>query len=129
MKEQDPVINSRGRVARLLRLRLRHWLLCDWSSVVRNRAGGSRPRRVSACSLFRLWLVLLAALAAPGQAIAQLRNRGIEDPKWLTLRITEASIGVYSEATSEETIFKNFGGSVLHNRLFVGPTLGLNAEG
>jgi len=75
------------------------------------------------------WVVLLAALAAPGQVVAQLRNRVIEEPKWLTLRITEASTGVYSEGTYEENTFKSSGTTVVHDRIFVGPTLGINAEG
>jgi hypothetical protein len=75
------------------------------------------------------WLVLLAAVGASGQAQAQQRFRRVEEPRWLKLRLTEVSTGVYAESTMEQTTFKKAGTSFGHDRLFVGPSLGLGVEG
>jgi hypothetical protein len=76
-----------------------------------------------------LCLTLMFAVTAAPEAVAQSRVRRVEEPKWMKLRITEANAGVYAEGTYEQTTFQNSGVSVTHNRLFVGPSLGLNAEG
>jgi hypothetical protein len=72
-------------------------------------------------------LVLLACLW-PGAVRAQRRPAPIEEPQWLKLRLTEASAGLYSEGSFEET---SFGGdsTVSHDRFFIGPSLGLNLDG
>ncbi len=75
------------------------------------------------------WLVLLVAVSAPSWALAQQRYRTIEEPRWLTYRISEASVGAYAEGTFESSSFQNTGTSATHDRLFVGPSLGLNLEG
>lgn len=52
-----------------------------------------------------------------------------EEPQPLKFHITELSVGAYAEGEYDETDFKNSGTSVTHDRVFVGPALGLNADG
>jgi hypothetical protein len=67
-------------------------------------------------------------LCASGRASAQSSRRVIEEPRWLTLRVQEVSAGAYAEGTFESVSFEN-GPTVTHNRFFVGPLIGLNANG
>lgn len=75
-----------------------------------------------------LGAVALAACLWPLAAGAQRRVQVIEEPQWLKLRLTEASAGLYSEGSFEETRFGS-GSSVSHDRFFIGPSLGLNLDG
>src|SRR5437763_11708179 len=85
--------------------------------------------RVSALLPIRFWLALLAAIGTSSQAQAQLRDRVVEEPRWLTLHLTQVSGGAYAEGTFEESSFKNSVTSVSHDRLFVGRTVGLGMDG
>ena len=51
-----------------------------------------------------------------------------EEPQFFKMRVTDASVGVYSEGVFEQD---RFGGSstVDYSRLFIGPSLGLGLEG
>ena len=62
-------------------------------------------------------------------ANAQQRNRqAVEEPQWLKLHVSEVDAGFYGEGTFEETTFDN-SGTVSHNRIFLGPGLGLDLAG
>src|SRR6266545_4668569 len=60
---------------------------------------------------------------------AQSTRRVVEEPRWLKLDIREASTGVFAEAIYDETSFNNSDTKVSHDRIFVGPSLGLSAGG
>lgn len=61
---------------------------------------------------------------------AQLRYRlPPEDPLWLKLKITQASVGIYSEGVFEQAQFGGGGNSVDYSRIFIGPSLGLGLQG
>jgi hypothetical protein len=75
------------------------------------------------------WLALLALLGTSYKAVAQARFFHVVEPQLLRLDIAEASTGAYAEGNYEETTFKNSNTSVSHDRLFVGPSLGLNLNG
>ena len=81
--------------------------------------------------LWRTWccLALWAAAAADGQAQFARPSAPVEEPRWLTLRLDRISVGAFAEGTFEDSTFKNSGTSATHDRLFVGPTVGLGAEG
>lgn len=74
------------------------------------------------------WALALLACLCPATARAQRRAPPIEEPQWLKVRLTEASAGLYSEGSFEETSFRG-GSTVSHDRFFVGPSLGLNLDG
>jgi hypothetical protein len=75
------------------------------------------------------WLAMLALFGALERAVAQARYFHVEEPQLLKLDISEASTGVYTEGNYEDTSFRNSNTSVSHDRLFVGPSLGLNLNG
>lgn len=77
----------------------------------------------------RVWLALLVLVGFAFDSPAQSRLRRIEEPRWMKLRISEASAGLFAEGTYEETSFRNSSSTITHNHIFVGPSLGLNAEG
>jgi hypothetical protein len=87
------------------------------------RAGRSPHRFVCA---FLILTVAATGLRAFGQARYLQRY---EEPEWSKLRITEISVGGYAEGQFDQNDFKNSGTSVTHERVFVGPALGLNAVG
>lgn len=58
----------------------------------------------------------------------QSRARRVEEPRWMTLNISESSVGAFAEATYDETTFEN-GRTITHNHLFVGPSVGVNLDG
>lgn len=76
-----------------------------------------------------LWLTMLALTRGCGDALAQTRLFRVEEPQLIKLNITEASAGVYAEGDYEQTTFKDSGTSATHDRLFVGPSVGLNLNG
>jgi hypothetical protein len=57
------------------------------------------------------------------------RLRIIEEPEWLKMRVSEKSVGVFAEGRFEETTYRDSGNSITHERLFVGPSLGLELDG
>jgi hypothetical protein len=81
----------------------------------------------------RLCLTALAIVALAGlsrQAAAQARFLPrYQEPEWLTFHLSEVSAGVYAEGTYEYDEFKNSSIKVSHENLFVGPSLGFNADG
>src|SRR5581483_5437739 len=77
----------------------------------------------------KLGLILLVAVAVTPPAAAQLRHRQPpEEPQWFKVRITDASVGVYTEGVSEQSQFGG-GTSVDYSRFFIGPSLGLGLQG
>src|SRR5690606_31462435 len=74
------------------------------------------------------WLAL-AALGFCESVFGQPRARRIEEPRWMTLNISESSVGVFAEGRFEETTFDNTGHTITRNYLFVGPSVGLNMNG
>jgi hypothetical protein len=77
-----------------------------------------------------LWLSLGLFLGTGPPAAAQDRYRpAYQEPRWLTFHISEMSAGVYAEGMVEETRYDNSSTSVSHEHLFLGPSLGLNADG
>lgn len=68
-------------------------------------------------------LALGTACAAPGQGTRRI----IEEPQWLRLRLREVSAGVYAEGRFEQTDVD--GSTSTHDRFFVGPLVGLDADG
>lgn len=74
------------------------------------------------------WVTFAVAFAASLHARAQQRAR-VEEPQWVKLQVTEVSSGVYAEGRFEETSFNNSSTSVTHDRYFLGPLLGVNANG
>jgi hypothetical protein len=79
------------------------------------------------------WLLLLLfALVAglPRGVFAQSRYMPrYQEPQWMTFNVTGASVGAYAEGNYDETSYKNSDTTVSHERLFVGPSLGLSANG
>jgi hypothetical protein len=73
---------------------------------------------------------LLAVVAFLGMGWPMLAQRRIEEvePQWLRFRPSGASVGVHAEADIEET---TYGGGVSdkYERWFIGPLIGLAAEG
>jgi hypothetical protein len=76
-----------------------------------------------------LWLALMGLAGASRDALAQGRLFRVEEPDLFKMNITEVSAGAYAEGDYEETTFKNSGTSATHDRLFVGPSFGLNLAG
>jgi len=72
-------------------------------------------------------LTLLSAIARVGAQSLRYRLPP-EDPQWLKLDLTSASVGVYTEGVFEQS---QFGGSstVDYNRTFIGPSIGLGLQG
>jgi hypothetical protein len=70
-----------------------------------------------------------ALLCASWRASAQSSRRVIEEPRWLTLHVREISAGAYAEGNYESVSYDNSSTTVTHNRIFVGPLVGLNAYG
>ncbi|MGZ8837774.1 MAG: hypothetical protein ACXW3F_18860, partial [Pyrinomonadaceae bacterium] len=56
-------------------------------------------------------------------------RREVVEPQWFTGRITGVSAGVLAEGSFEETSFANSSTKVSHERLFLGPTIGLGMNG
>ena len=74
--------------------------------------------------------LILTIVGASYQAGAQARYRPrYIEPQWLTFHLSEVSAGVYAEATYETEEFKKTGTTVSHENMFVGPFIGLSAEG
>jgi hypothetical protein len=79
----------------------------------------------AACMLAML-IIVGAVWSARGQS---LRYRlPPEDPQWLKLQFTSASVGAYSEGVFEHSQF-NGTSPVDYSRTFVGPSIGLGFEG
>jgi len=75
-------------------------------------------------------LLILAATAIGLRAFGQARYlQRYQEPEWSRFRITDISVGGYAEGTFDQNDFKNSGTTVTHERVFVGPALGLNAVG
>ena len=77
------------------------------------------------------WLAALIALMAWGDARAQQwrYRQPEEDPQWLRLNIRDASVGVAAEGEHSTVSSSGSGAASSHDRLFVGPSLGLNLDG
>lgn len=78
-----------------------------------------------------LLLVFGACLAATWQSRAQARYRSLiyQEPRWFTFHLAEVSTGVYAQGDYQESTFRGSDTSVKYDREFVGPTIGLNANG
>jgi hypothetical protein len=79
---------------------------------------------------FLLHLAVLVCLSWMRKADAQARYqpRFIE-PNWFTFHLSEASAGVYSEGTFDSTRYTTSGQKVSHQYIFVGPSVGIIADG
>ena len=76
------------------------------------------------------WLAALAVAGASADASGQARyEHATIEPQWLRLDLREVSAGVQSEGTFDSSTYKNSGQTVSHENLFVGPFLGLRADG
>ena len=76
------------------------------------------------------WWAALAVAGGAAQASAQARFQQPDpDPQWLKLNVKDASAGMYAEGTYDTATFKNSGAPSTHDRLFIGPSLGLNLDG
>jgi hypothetical protein len=82
-------------------------------------------------TLLQYWplAVVAASCASARQAVAQLRTPRVQEPRWLTLQVSEVSGGVYAEGHHEETSFKNSDTTYSYDRLFVGPLVGVVLDG
>ncbi len=77
-----------------------------------------------------LWqLLALACLGICESVNGQTRQRTLEEPRWMTLNISESSVGVFAEGRFEKTKFDNTGDSISYNHMFVGPSMGVNMNG
>lgn len=72
---------------------------------------------------------VLAGALLVAQGGQQERARVIEEPQWLRLNIREVSVGTYAEGDFQETTFRSSDTTATHERLFVGPLLGLVFDG
>lgn len=79
---------------------------------------------------FRIWPLAVSVALMPSArcALGQM-PAGVEEPRWLKLRLSEISTGVYAEGNYEETRFKNSDTSVSYDRIFVGPSVGMVLDG
>ena len=76
------------------------------------------------------WLTVLTALTAFSDALAQLHYPQPEvDPQWLRLNVRDASVGVAAEGEQSTVNSTGSGAGSSYDRLFVGPSLGLNLDG
>lgn len=73
--------------------------------------------------------LLASLLPAAGQGATSRRVATPVEPEWLRFRITQVSLGAYSEGQFESAEFRNSDTRVTNNRFFIGPLLGLNFEG
>ncbi len=71
----------------------------------------------------------LVLLGSVGPAPAQRRLGVYEEPQWLKLRLTQVEAGLYLEGQYDETSFSGSGRIVTHERLFIGPLIGLSLAG
>lgn len=78
---------------------------------------------------FHCGLAFLLAQASVIRAGQVDRVPQIQEPQWVRLRITEVSAGAYAEGDYQETKFRNTDTTATHERLFVGPLVGLNLDG
>jgi len=85
--------------------------------------------RHSRTTLFRRTAIGAALLCASWSASAQSSRRVVEEPRWLTLHVQEVSAGAYAEGNYESVSYDNSGAAVTHNRIFVGPLIGLKVNG
>jgi len=74
-----------------------------------------------------LRLVAIVALAASFPVRAQLVSKPIQEPEFLRLHVTDVGAGLYSEGRFEEVNIN--GTTASHDRFFIGPLLGLSADG
>jgi hypothetical protein len=72
-----------------------------------------------------LALVLLASTLRSSHA---QRGRIVEEPQFLKFRLTESSLGLYSEMVHEETVSQS-GNSSSFDRFFIGPIVTVGAQG
>jgi hypothetical protein len=79
----------------------------------------SHPRRLGYCATF-----LLAGL----RAAAQYYRTEQEEPHWATMRLEQASLGVYAEAYDLNATTRG-APSYHQSRIFVGPLIGLGLSG
>lgn len=72
-------------------------------------------------------VALLWADAAQAQAYRRLRY--YQEPQWLRLKISQAQFGFYLEGDYDSSTFNGASTTVTHDRLFLGPLLGINLDG
>src|SRR4051812_37400447 len=73
-------------------------------------------------------LALLLLLGSVRPALAQRRQRYYLEPQWLRLKISQAEFGFYLEGDYDSSTF-NDTSTVSHDRLFLGPLLGISLDG
>lgn len=78
---------------------------------------------------FRILPLAFSVALIPSTRVALGNGNGVEEPRWLTLRVSEVSTGVYAEGNYEETSFRNSDTSVRYDRIFVGPSAGMVLDG
>jgi len=79
--------------------------------------------------LRRCWMGCALLCVAPWAAMAQSARRVIEEPRWLKFDLREVSAGVFAEGSFQEATFAGSDTTVSYNRSFVGPSLGMIANG
>ncbi len=80
----------------------------------------------------RWWLcgLILACGAIVQTAYGQARYLPrYQAPEWFTFHLSEVSAGIYAEGTYEQSDVKGSGESVTYQRWFIGPAIGLKADG
>ena len=71
----------------------------------------------------------LLLLASARTTFAQARYRFYQEPKWLRLKISQAQFGFYLEGDYDSSTFNGASTPVTHERLFLGPLLGISLDG
>ncbi len=78
----------------------------------------------------RLWpLACGVALLSPTKPALAQSGPPPEEPRWLKLRLSQISTGIYAEGDHDESKIKGSGDSSTYERLFVGPSLGMTLDG
>lgn len=76
--------------------------------------------------LASLWMLIFPSEIGFGQ------SRYLQpyvEPQWFTFRLSEVSAGIYAEGVTDESSFKNSNTTVSHEHIFMGPSIGFNANG
>jgi hypothetical protein len=90
------------------------------------RSGG--PRIFRGCGWWLWAAAWIVAGASPPAAWGQARYAEYQEPQWFTFHLSEISAGVYAQGILDETRYQD-GQTISHEHFFVGPSLGLNADG
>jgi hypothetical protein len=78
----------------------------------------------------RFWFLLFVCATATFRVFAQaLYLQRYQEPDWFRFHLTDITAGAYAEGEFDQSNFKSSDTSVSHERVFVGPSLGLNGFG